>query len=333
MKRIRTASLALATAVSAIVGPVSAAEKLPVVASFSILGDVVGEVGGDRVAVETIVGPGGDAHVYQPTPADAGAISKAAVVFVNGLGFEGWLDRLIKSSGYKGPVVIATAGIEALEGEEHEGEAGHKDAHDEHQEEADHKDAHDEHKGEGKTAKHDHGDLDPHAWQSVKNVIAYVANVKDGLCKADAAGCEAFTRNAAAYTAKLEALDAEIRGKLDAIAAEKRKVITSHDAFGYFASAYGVTFLAPTGISTESEASAKDVAALIDQIRKEGVSAVFVENISDTRLIEQIARETGAKIGGTLYSDALSEAGGPATTYIDLMRHNVGLMAGALAGS
>ncbi|MFV0367029.1 MAG: metal ABC transporter solute-binding protein, Zn/Mn family, partial [Hyphomicrobiaceae bacterium] len=120
---------------------------------------------------------------------------------------------------------------------------------------------------------------------------------------------------------------------IDAIAADKRKIITSHDAFGYFAKAYGVTFLAPTGVSTESEASAKDVAALIDQIRKEGVRAVFVENISDSRLIEQIARETGAKIGGTLYSDALSESGGPASTYIDMMRHNSGLMVAALAGS
>lgn len=324
MKRSRTASFALAIAVSAIAGPVHAADKLPVVASFSILGDVVSQVGGDRVAVKTIVGPGGDAHVYQPTPADAGAISKAKVVFVNGLGFEGWIDRLIKSSGYKGAVITATTGIKPLEGEEHEHEkkADHKEKH-----------AHEEHKDEGKHAGHDHGDLDPHAWQSVKNVITYVANVKDGLCKVDAAGCDTFTKNATAYTAKLQTLDAEIHSKIDAIAADKRKIITSHDAFGYFAKAYGVTFLAPTGVSTESEASAKDVAALIDQIRKEGVRAVFVENISDSRLIEQIARETGAKIGGTLYSDALSESGGPASTYIDMMRHNSGLMVAALAGS
>lgn len=332
MNRNRTASLALALAVSAVSGPALAAEKLPVVASFSILGDVVAEVGGDRVAIKTIVGPGGDAHVYQPTPADAGAISKAKVVFVNGLAFEGWLDRLIQSSGYKGPVVFATVGITPLKGEEHEDEASHKGeaaGHGDHE----HHGKSAKHAEDEKHAEHDHGEFDPHAWQSVKNVIAYVANVKDGLCKADAAGCGAFTRNATAYTAKLEVLDAEIRGKLGAIAADKRKVITSHDAFGYFASAYGVTFLAPTGVSTESEASAKDVAALIDQIRKEGVRAVFVENISDTRLIEQIARETGAKIGGTLYSDALSEAGGPASTYIDMMRHNAKLIAGALAGS
>ncbi len=333
MKSIRTASLAFAVAASAFATQVSAGDKLPVVASFSILGDVVGQVGGDRVAVITIVAPGGDAHVYQPTPADAGAISKAAVVFVNGLGFEGWIDRLIKSSGYKGPVIAATAGLKALKGDGHGDGHGHHDHGHAHQHGKKHEHQHGKNNEKPKGHGHDHGDHDPHAWQNVKNVITYVANVKDALCKADAAGCETFTQNAAAYTDKLKALDAEIRKKLGAVTADKRKVITSHDAFAYFADAYGVSFLAPIGVSTESEASAKDVAALIDQIRKQGVRAVFVENISDTRLIEQIARETGATIGGTLYSDALSKADGPAATYIDMMLHNAVLMAGAMAGS
>jgi len=298
---------------------VSAAEKLSAIASFSILGDVVAEVGGDRIELKTIVGPGGDAHVYQPTPADAGAISRAAVVFVNGLGFEGWINRLIKASGYKGPVVTVTAGIEPLRTDERP------------------EDHHHGVKVTGNSTRksndHHHGELDPHVWQNPKNVIVYVANVREALCKADAAGCDFYTRNAAAYTAKLEALDTEIRGKLAAIVTDRRKVITSHDAFGYFAEAYGVKFLAPQGISTESEASAKDVAKLIDQIRQEGVRAVFVENISDTRLISQIARETGAKIGGTLYSDALSGPNGPASTYLDMMRHNANIIAGAIQGS
>ena len=333
---IRTASLALAIAASALTSPVLSADKVPVVATFSILGDIVREVGGERVELKTIVGPGGDAHVYQPTPTDAAAVTKASVVFVNGLAFEGWIDRLIKSSGYKGPIVTATKGIKAVKAEEEHDEEGHKDEHGHnehgHEKHAHDKHGHDNHGHEKQASKkkkhsgHDHGEFDPHAWQSVSNVVTYVANVKDGLCKVDKASCNVFTKNATDYTAKLKALDKEIKGKFASIAADKRKVITSHDAFGYFANAYGVSFMAPTGISTESEASAKDVAKLIDQIRDEGVSAVFVENISDKRLIEQIVRETGAQIGGTLYSDALSDASGPAGTYIDMMRYNSGLI-------
>lgn len=323
MKHLRLAGMALAFAAAAATTTASlAADKLPVVASFSILGDVVSEVGGDRVAVKTIVGPDGDAHVYQPTPTDAATVTNAAVVFVNGVEFEGWIERLIKASGYKGPVVTATKGIKLLEADEH-----HDDAHgDKEHKTAKKKDAdHHDH--------HHHGEHDPHAWQDVKNVIIYTANVKDGLCKVDAAGCETYTQNAAAYTKKLEALDGEVRKLLEGVAKDKRTIITSHDAFGYFSKAYGVTILAPQGLSTESEASAADVAKLIDQIRKDGIRAVFVENVSDPRLIEQIARETGAKIGGKLFSDALSAATGPAGTYIKMMRHNASLMSAAMAGS
>ncbi|MEM8970860.1 MAG: metal ABC transporter substrate-binding protein [Pseudomonadota bacterium] len=336
MRHLKLAGMALAFATSAATSAL-AADKLPVVASFSILGNVVSEVGGDRIAVKTLVGPDGDAHVYQPTPADAATVTKASVVFVNGAEFEGWIERLIKASGYKGPIVTATKGIKLLETEEH-----HDDDHgkEEHKAEKGKKAGHDDHKdhktAEKKEAGHDdhhHGEHDPHAWQDVKNVIVYAANVRDGLCKVDAAGCETYKKNAAAYTKKLEALDAEVRAQLSKIAAGKRTIITSHDAFGYFSKAYGVTVLAPQGLSTESEASAADVAKLIDQIRKDGIKAVFVENISDPRLIEQIAKETGAKIGGQLFSDALSKTSGPAGTYIKMMRHNASLMAGAMTGS
>ncbi|MEZ5898545.1 MAG: metal ABC transporter substrate-binding protein [Hyphomicrobiaceae bacterium] len=320
MRLRTTAGLVLAGMASLASGAVQAEEKMSVVATFSILADFVEKVGGDRVAVRTLVGPEADAHVYQPSPADAADVGKAKVVFQNGLGFEGWMERLVQSSGYKGPLVVATKGIEPIKGEE--------DDHDDHEKHKGEK--HDDHAKEG---GHDHGDIDPHAWQSVPNAILYVANVKEGLCAADKDGCPVYTHNAAAYAVELNKLNEEIKSKVAAIPEKSRKVITSHDAFGYFAKAYGVEFLSPTGVSTESEASAKDVAKLIDQIKKDGVKAVFVENITDTRLIEQIAKETGAKIGGTLYSDALSKKEGPAKSYLDMMRHNAGLLAGAMAGS
>lgn len=285
-----------------------AEDRTRVVATFSILGDMVTRVGGDRVEVKVLVGAGGDAHVYQPTPADAAELAKARLVFQNGLKFEGWVEKLIASSGYKGRVVTATDGIEKISLPDRQGKP---DKH-----------------------GHDHsGKADPHAWQSLANALIYVRNVKEGLCRIDIEGCALFAANAAAYAKEIEQLESEIKTKIASIPSTARKVITSHDAFAYFARAYGIRFLSPRGVSTESEASAKDVARLIDQIRKEKVRALFVENISDPRLIEQIARETGVKLGGTLYSDALSEAGGPAATYLDMMRHNANLLAEAMAAS
>lgn len=335
MKHLRLAGIALAFSASMATTSI-AAEKLLVVASFSILGDIVSEVGGDRISLKTIVGPDGDAHVYQPTPKDAAAVTKAKAVFINGAEFEGWIERLIKASGYKGPVFESTKGIKLLETEEEH----HDDDHDKQKTAAKKKDDHhDEDKHNTAEKKkdgnddHHHGEHDPHAWHDAQKAIAYTNNVRDGLCKVDASGCETYKSNAAAYTKELQALDAEVRKKFGSVAEGKRTIVTSHDAFGYFSNAYGVKILAPQGLSTESEASAADVAKLIDQIRKDGIRAVFVENVSDPRLIEQIARETGARIGGKLFSDALSKSNGPAGTYIKMMRHNASLMASALTGS
>jgi zinc/manganese transport system substrate-binding protein len=277
-----------------------AKDKLKVVASFSILGDLVKNVGGDRVEVATLVGPNGNAHVYAPSPADAKKAADAKLVFVNGLGFEGWLERLVKASGTKAPIIVATKGIKPRE------RVGERD-HD-----------------------HDHGRADPHAWQSVANAKIYVVNIRDALIAADPAGKPAYDANAAAYLARLDALEREVRDVIAKIPAERRKIITSHDAFGYFEGAYGIGFIAPQGVSTEAEASAKDVAAIIVQVKKQKIAAVFLENVTDPRLVEQIARETGAKIGGTLYSDALTDDKGDAATYIDLIRHNVRQLAAAL---
>lgn len=296
----RRALAAAALAALFAAAPARAQQRLDVVASFSILGDFVKNIGGDRVAVESLVGPNGNAHVYAPSPGDAKKVADAKVVFVNGLGFEGWLERLVKASGTKAPIVVATTGIKPRERAADQG-------HD-----------------------HDHGRADPHAWQSVANAKIYVANIRDALIAADPAGKDTYVANAVAYLAKLDTLAREVRDVVAKIPADRRRVITSHNAFGYFQDAYGITFIAPQGVSTEAEASAKDVAAIISQIRKQKAAAVFLENVTDPRLVEQVARETGAKVGGTLYSDALTGDKGDAPTYIDLIRHNLRQLAAAL---
>jgi zinc/manganese transport system substrate-binding protein len=284
-----------------------AADKLDVVASFSIIGDFAKNVGGDRVTVTTIVGPDGDAHVYEPSPADAKAMAEADVVLVNGLHFEGFLERLIETSGSKATIAELTRGVTpiAFKPEFAEDDPG---------------------SGDGKN-------IDPHAFQSIANARIYVANIADAFCAADEAGCVTYKANAASYTHKLDTVEKEVTDAVASIPPEKRTIITSHDAFGYFEHEYGLTFRAPEGISTEAEPSAADVARLIDQVKADKAAAIFVENITNQRLIEQIASETGLKIGGTLYSDALSPADGPAATYIDLMRHNIATIKGAILGS
>jgi zinc/manganese transport system substrate-binding protein len=265
-------------------GPARAAERLNVVASFSILADLVRNVGGDRVEVTTLVGPNGDAHVYVPTPADAKKIADAKLVFVNGLGFEGWMPRLVQSSGSKATLVVASTSITPLK--------------------------------LGSSA-------DPHAWQTVANAKTYVYNIQNALSAAAPADAALFQANAEAYRVKLEALEGEIGPWLGSIPPEQRKVISTHTAFGYFAKAYNIEFIAPRGVSTESEPSARDIAGIITQIKTRKIPAVFLENISDPRLIGRIAAETGARIGGTLYSDSLTDEKGDAPTYIDMVRHNI----------
>jgi zinc/manganese transport system substrate-binding protein len=284
--------LLIALAFIAAVGPARAEPRLNVVASFSILGDFVGNVGGDRVSVTTLVGADSDAHVYVPTPADAKRIADAKLVLVNGLGFEGWLPRLVKSAGGKAAIVTATSGIAPLKlGSE----------------------------------------ADPHAWQSVANAKIYVANIRDALAAASPADAELFRANAEAYLAKLDALDREVREAVAQIPNGRRKVISTHRAFGYFAAAYGVEFIAPVGVSTESEASARDLARIITQIRTAKIPAVFLENISDPRLIRRISAETGARVGGTLYSDSLTAEKGDSPTYIAMVRHNIKALTSALS--
>ena len=296
---------ALALSLSALSPASWAQPPIQAVASFSILGDLVRQVGGDRVSVNVLVGPGSDAHVFQPTPTQARQVSQAQVVFSNGLGFEGWMSRLLKTANYRGQQVVVSQGIKPLK------DAGH---------------------GHGHNHGHSHGAADPHAWQNVSNVMVYVGNIAQGLCQADAAGCDTYKANAAAYNEQLKTLDADIKTAWAAIPVAQRKVITSHDAFGYYAQAYGVKLLAAQGVSTESEASAKGVAQLVRQIKKENIQALFVESISDPRLIAQIARETGTQPSGALYSDSLSAADGNASSYIAMMRFNTTALVQAVRG-
>lgn len=284
------------------------AEPLQVVATFSIIGDFAAEVGGDRIALRTLVGPDSDSHVYEPRPADAIALARADVILTNGLEFEGFMTRLIAASGTAAPVTVLTDGVATME----EPGGGHY------------------HYVNGQAIFHA-GAHDPHAWQSVANAQIYVGNIITAFCAADADGCAVYEANAAAYLAELGALEGEIRSAMSALPEDRRTVVVAHNAFRYFEAAYGIAFLSPQGVSTESEAAAADVAGLIRQIRDTGAGAIFAENISDTRLLEQIAREAGLTLAGTLYSDALSGPDGPAPSYLAMMRHNAATIAAALA--
>ncbi|MEM6728605.1 MAG: zinc ABC transporter substrate-binding protein [Pseudomonadota bacterium] len=364
----------------------AADEPIPVVATFSILGDMVARIGGEHITLTTLVGPDGDAHVYQPTPQAAAAVSGADLLFMNGLEFEGWMERLAEAASFDGEMVVATVGIDAIEFDEHghddhgaeeasmdddhdhdhdhdhgaeevsmKDDHDHDHDHDHGAEEASMEDDHDHDHGEDVAgmeddhdhdhgeemasmdddhdhdhAGHDHGEFDPHAWQTIENAIIYVDNITAGLAKVDPENASTFYANRAAFVAELEALETDIDAMIASIPENRRTIVTSHDAFGYLGAHYGLEFEAPQGLSTESEASAADVAELITQIREEGISAVFVETITDNRLIQQIANETGAIVGGTLYSDALSGPDGPAPTYVDMMRHNAMTLSQAL---
>ena len=290
-----------------------AQDKPRLVASFSILGDMAREIGGDRIEVHVLVGPDSDAHVFQPTPADGRAVSQAAVLVVNGLGFEGWLERLQRSAGFKGRLIVASEGVKPL-----------SMTHDDHSH---------SHGGSGSTRKKakDETVPDPHAWQDLVNGLVYVDNIARGLAAADPANAPFYTQRAEAYKQRLSQLDARLRADFAGIPQARRRVITSHDAFGYFGKAYGIEFIAAAGVSTDSEPSARQIAALIAQIRKENVKALFVENMSNPKLLQQIGRDAGATIGGELYSDALSPPGGPADSYAKMFEHNAAMLKAGMA--
>jgi zinc/manganese transport system substrate-binding protein len=285
---------AILFAVFASAAPASA-KTLETVASFTILADMVRQVGGERVHVASLVGPNGDPHAYEPTPDDARRLKAADLVFVSGLGLEGWMDRLITASGYRGKVVVATTGIHTQSMQE-----------------------------DGKRI------TDPHAWNSAPNAIVYVKNIVTALAALDPDGATIYRANGERYARELQELDTYTRQQIASVAPAKRKVLTSHDALSYFGAAYGVTFLAPLGISTESEASARDVAKLIRQIKAEHVKAYFFENSNDPRLVRQIANATGAEPGGVLYVEALSPPDGPAPTYTAMFRYNVDALVAAM---
>ncbi|APT60196.1 metal ABC transporter substrate-binding protein (plasmid) [Roseomonas gilardii] len=293
MKR-RYLMVGAALAVMAFAQP-ALAKTLEAVASFTVLADMVHQVGGERVHVVSLVGPNGDPHVYEPSPDDARHLKAADIVFVSGLGLEGWMDRLISASGYAGKPVVASDGIRTLRMEE-----------------------------DGRKV------TDPHAWNSAANGVIYVHNIVRALSAADPAGAAAYQENGDRYARQLEQLDDYARRTMEAIPLARRKVLTTHDAFGYFADRYKVTFLSPLGISTESEPSAQQMAKLIEQIRSEHVRAYFFENSNDSRLVQQIARATGAKPGGELYVEALSPPDGPAPTYAAMFRYNVDQLAAAM---
>ncbi|HAK35463.1 MAG TPA: metal ABC transporter substrate-binding protein [Pantoea sp.] len=284
--------LPLSLAIGALlISPLSMAKTVNVVASFTVLADIVKQVGGEHVNVKSLVGPNGDPHTFEPTPQDSQALASADLVIVSGLGLEGWMDRLVSASGYKGDAVVASRGIATRTMEE-----------------------------EGKTV------ADPHAWNSMHNGVIYAANVMNALIKADPQDADAIRRSGEKYIQQLQTLDGWAKTAFAAIPAAKRKVLTSHDAFGYFGQRYGVTFLAPVGFSTEAEASASQVGGLIQQLKAEHIHSYFIENQTDPRLVKQIASATGAQPGGELYPEALSQPSGPAPTYVAAFRHNVEAM-------
>ena len=286
----------LASAALTLGATVASAKNLDVVVSFTVLADVVKNVGGDHVQVKSLVPPNGDPHEFEPSPNDAKALKAADLVFVSGNGLETWFERLAKASGFKGKPIVVSTGIKTHKMDE-----------------------------DGKTV------TDPHVWNSAKNVEIWVRNIEQALTAADPEDAHDFKANAERYAKELGELDAYAHSKIDSVPKEKRKVLTSHDAFGYFARDRGVSFLSPLGVSTETEASAADIAKLINQIKREHVKVYFIENSNDARLVKQIADATGAQPGGELYPEALSAADGPVPTYAKMFRYNVDQVAAAIS--
>jgi zinc/manganese transport system substrate-binding protein len=295
-------------------GLVRAQEPLRVVASFSILGDMVRQVAGDRIALRTVAGPNVDAHTFQPRPSDAEALRGAALAVRNGLGFDGWFDRMVRSATWRGRMVTTTEGLTPRRMPAHaHGHGGSQPQGGQQQ-------------GQPRTVP------DPHAWQDLRLGIRYVQAIATALSAADAANAAAYAAAAEAYVARLTELDAWVRAQIAAVPEARRVVVTSHDAFGYFGAAYGIRFLAPQGVSTEAEPSAAEVGRLIRQIRSERITAIFMENMGNPATLQRLAQEAGVRVGGRLYADALSAAEGPAASYEAMFRHNVALLVPAMRG-
>ncbi|MEZ7846884.1 MAG: zinc ABC transporter substrate-binding protein [Polaromonas sp.] len=292
-----------------------AADKIVVTTSFSILGDLVRVVGGERVSVTNLVGPNEDAHVFVAKPSDAKSMLQSRLLVSNGLGFDPWAQNLAQSAGYKGLAVVASKGLKPLaevaQPATKSGAKGHDHGH-------------------SHSHGNSHGEADPHAWQNPNNVVLYVRNITAALSQLDPASASNYQANANAYVQELQALDAWAKAQFSVIPAAQRKVITSHDAFGYLAVHYQITFLSPQGISTEAQPSARDVARLISQIQREKIRAVFLENMSNQRLLAQLSKDAGTTPGAKLYADALSAPDQPGATYLRMMRHNVTQLAAGM---
>ncbi|HET6609612.1 MAG TPA: zinc ABC transporter substrate-binding protein [Rhodopila sp.] len=299
MHRRHLLGVALLAAIASKPSGAVEAARLPVIATFSILGDMVATVGGSRVAVRTLVGPDQDVHIYEPTPKDLRDLVASAAVIENGLGLEGWMARLTGAAGFKGRIIQAAAQVTP------------------------------------RTMKEDSGAIatDPHAWQNPRNGVLYVQAIAAGLSAADPGHAAAYADAAQHYADAIRQVDARIEAAFAPIPPDQRRIITTHDAFGYYGARYGIEFLAAEGISTESEPSAKAIAALVQQIKREKIHAVFIENMTGDRMARMLARETGAVLGGTVYSDALSPPGGPAATYLTMLDHNTHLFAAAMKRS
>jgi zinc/manganese transport system substrate-binding protein len=294
-----------------------AQEPARVVASFSVLGDMTRQIAGDRIQLRTVAGPNVDAHTFQPRPSDAEALRGATLAVRNGLGFDAWFDRMLRSANWRGPTATTTDGITARRMAAHS--HGHGHSH-----------------GQGSGGQQQSGQPrtvpDPHAWQDLRLGIRYVRTIAAALAAADAANAAAYAEAADGYARRLTELDDWVRAQIATVPEVRRKVVTSHDAFGYFGSAYGIRFLAPQGVSTEAEPSAAQVGRLIRQIRGEGITAVFMENMGNPATLQRLADEAGVRVGGRLYADALSAPDGPAPTYEAMFRHNVGLLVPAMRG-
>lgn len=298
-RKLQHLARAVVCFIFALSGPAGADEKLSVIATFSILGDLTQQIGGDAIALTVLVGPDSDTHAFEPTAESQRVVAKATVLVANGLGLEPWLERLIDASGFNGELVVATDSIKPLTAP-----GSHDDAVGD----------------EG--SDHDHGAADPHAFQDPKLVLTYIDNIEAGLVKAAPGQAETFKKNADALKERFRILDAELAASLGTLPPDHKRILTSHDAFQYFGRAYGISFVAAQGVTTEAEPSAKDLKRIVEQIRHGDIKAVFIESMNDPRFIESLAADTGAVVGGDLYSDALSGSEGPAPDLISLYRHN-----------